>query len=253
MVEYITINNIKYLKYYENYKDWKYDDYEFVTNIYLIPESFLNIYYNFDFNEYDKYDKSIKNNGHKIKEIDLFDTDLSLSTYYILATAEASSNLARFDGIRYGYRNNEQIKLNDFYIKNRSEGFGEEVKKRILLGTFVLSSGYFDAYYTKAKKIQNFIKNKFNEIFNNVDLIIMPVTPTTAFEFDKKLSTLQMYLEDIYTTPINIAGIPAMSIPLSKTKKRLPTALQIISSNDNEQNIFNLGLNIENLLKKDIK
>lgn len=195
----------------------------------------------------------LKENGHTIKEIKLFDTELSLSTYYILATAEASSNLSRFDGIRNGERINNDLKLDDFYINNRSEGFGEEVKKRILLGTFVLSSGYYDAYYNKAKKIQQFIKNKFNELFKEMDLIIMPVAPTTAFEFNKKLSPLQMYLEDIYTTPINISGLPAMSVPLSFDSKGLPTALQIVSSNEKEQDIFNLALYIESKNKKEIK
>lgn len=191
----------------------------------------------------------LKEEGHEITEISLFDTDIALSSYYILATAEASSNLARFDGIRYGNRAKDFKNLNELYVNTRSEGFGEEVKKRILLGTYVLSSGYYDAYYNKAKKIQNYIVSEFYKVFNEYDLIIMPVAPTTAFEFDKKLTTIQMYLNDIYTIAINISGLPAMSLPLGKDEKGLPTALQVISKKEEEQKIFNLGLNIEGLRK----
>jgi aspartyl-tRNA(Asn)/glutamyl-tRNA(Gln) amidotransferase subunit A len=187
----------------------------------------------------------LKNDNHEIIEESLFDTELLLSAYYTIATAEASSNLARFTGVEYGHRSQDFTDLESFYKNNRSEGFGEEVKKRILLGSFVLSSGYYDAYYNQAKKVQRQVKHKFYEIFNKYDLIIMPVAPTTAFEFDKPLTDLQMYLNDIYTISINMAGLPAMSVPIGKDTKGLPTALQIISKNEDEQKIFNTALRIE--------
>jgi len=190
----------------------------------------------------------LKELGHTCEERTLFDTNLVLSAYYTIATAEASSNLARFTGVEYGHRSENFTDLESFYKHNRSEGFGEEVKKRIMLGSFVLSSGYYDAYYNAAKKVQLKVKEQFNEVFNDYDLIIMPVAPTTAFEFDKKLTDLEMYLNDIYTISINIAGLPAMSIPTGKDSKGLPTALQLVSKIEDEQKIFNVGINIERSL-----
>lgn len=189
--------------------------------------------------------EKLKSLGHELIEKKLFDTDLMLSAYYTIACAEASSNLARFTGVEYGHRSNKYEDLETFYKNNRTEGFGEEVKKRIMLGSFVLSSGYYDAYYTAAKKVQRQVKEQFNTIFKEVDLIIMPVAPTTAFEFDKKLTDLQMYLNDIYTVSINIAGLPGMSVPIGKDNKGLPTALQLISKEEDEQKIFDLALNVE--------
>jgi len=192
--------------------------------------------------------EKLKSDGHTIKEIELFDTKIAISSYYIMATAEASSNLARLDGVRYGYRYDNPKDLEEMYVKSRSVGFGKEVKRRIMLGTFVLSSGYYDAYYKKSKEIQKYVKSKFKETFNSCDLILMPVAPTTAFKFDTELSPLEMYLNDIFTISINIAGLPGMSIPIGKDSNGLPTALQFISKEQDEQKIFNCGLNLEELV-----
>ena len=186
--------------------------------------------------------------GHTIKEIELFDTKIAISSYYIMATAEASANLARLDGVRYGYRHSNPKDLEEMYVKSRSAGFGKEVKRRIMLGTFVLSSGYYDAYYKKSKEIQKYVKSKFRETFNSCDLVLMPVAPTTAFKFDAELSPLEMYLNDIFTISVNIAGLPGMSIPIGKDSNGLPTALQLISTERDEQKIFNCGLNLEELV-----
>ena len=194
--------------------------------------------------------KYLELQGHKIIEKKLFNTDLLISAYYTIASAEASSNLSRFDGIKYGHRTKEPKDLEELYINSRSEGFGQEVKKRIMLGSFVLSSGYYEAYYKKAKDIQEYIKQEFNKIFEEGDLILMPVTPTTAFTFDKELTDLEMFLNDIFTISINMAGLPAMSVPNGKTKDNMPTAIQIISKSEEEQKIFNLGVQIENNSEK---
>ena len=168
-----------------------------------------------------------------------------LSAYYTIATAEASSNLSRFTGIEYGKRSENYSNLEELYINTRTEGFGEEVKKRIMLGSFVLSSGYYEAYYQAAKKVQRYVKKSFEKTFEKYDLLIMPVAPTTALKFDSKLTDLQMYLNDIYTISINIAGLPALALPIGKDDNGLPTSLQIISSTIDEQKIFNTALNIE--------
>jgi len=187
----------------------------------------------------------LKKEGHTIEEINLFNTDLLLSAYYTIATAEASSNLSRFTGIEYGKRSENYSNLEELYINTRTEGFGEEVKKRIMLGSFVLSSGYYEAYYQAAKKVQRYVKKSFEKTFEKYDLLIMPVAPTTALKFDSKLTDLQMYLNDIYTISINIAGLPALALPIGKDDNGLPTSLQIISSTIDEQKIFNTALNIE--------
>ena len=190
----------------------------------------------------------LKSNGHDVVEKSFINTDLLLSSYYTIATAEASSNLSRFTGIEYGKRADNFTDLDSLYINSRTEGFGEEVKKRILIGSFVLSSGYYDAYYNQAKKVQEQVYKEFSSIFNDCDLLIMPVTPTTGLKFNQKLSDLEMYLNDIYTISINMAGLPAISIPIGEDKRNLPTSLQIVSSIDNEQDIFNVALKIETLL-----
>ncbi len=189
--------------------------------------------------------EKLKSKGHKIVDKSLFDTDLAISSYYTIATAEASSNLSRFTGVEYGYRTKDYEDLEDLYINSRTEGFGEEVKKRIMLGAYVLSSGHYDAYYKQAKEAQLQIKEGFKTVFKDCDLLIMPVAPTTAFRFDKKLTDLQMYLNDIYTVSINIAGLPGMSIPIGEDSEGLPTALQLVSSANDEQYIFNVGLSLE--------
>lgn len=188
-----------------------------------------------------------------IKEISLPNMDYAIATYYILTTAEASSNLSRYDGVRYGHRSKEYINLDKMYKNTRSEGFGKEVKRRIMLGTYVLSAGYYDAYYKKAQKVRRLIKNDFDNAFNEVDLIITPVTPTTAFKLNEKSSDpLEMYLNDIYTTSINLAGIPAISLPLSTDLQGLPIGVQIIADSLKEDRLFQFGkfLQDKNLTKR---
>lgn len=172
----------------------------------------------------------LKECGFKIENINLPKTDYSIATYYILTMAEASSNLARFDGARYGYRTNEHVNLKQMYTKSRSEGFGEEVKRRIMLGTYVLSAGYYDAYYKKAQQVRRLIKDDFKKAFEKVDIILTPTTPTTAFKIgEKSEDPLQMYLGDIYTTSANLAGIPGINIPIGNDSNRLPIGIQAMA------------------------
>lgn len=167
--------------------------------------------------------------GAEVVDIALPHTDLAIPVYYIIATAEASSNLARYDGIRYTSRSEDVKDHVDLYFKTRGEGFGEEVKRRIILGTYALSSGYYDAYYLKAQKIRSLIRNDFLKAFETVDFIITPVSPTTAFKIGERTSDpLGMYLSDIYTISLNLAGLPGISIPCGFDKKGLPIGLQII-------------------------
>lgn len=179
---------------------------------------------------------SLKNDGFEFVEISLPKMDYAIATYYILTMAEASSNLARFDGARYGYRTNEQVNLKQMYTKSRSEGFGNEVKRRIMLGTYVLSAGYYDAYYKKAQQVRRLIKEDFNNAFENVDIILAPTTPTTAFKLAEKTSDpLQMYLGDIYTTSANLAGIPGINIPIAADSNSLPIGMQIMANQFEEE------------------
>ncbi len=166
--------------------------------------------------------------GAEIVEISLPFTEYAVAVYYIIATAEASSNLARYDGVKYGYRFEESNDLMEMYMETRTRGFGEEVKRRILLGTFVLSSGYYDAYYKRAQKVRTLIAGDFKKAFENVDVIIAPTTPTTAFKFGEKKSPLEMYLSDVFTIPVNLAGLPAISIPSGFDNNNLPIGLQFI-------------------------
>ncbi|MCC6255669.1 MAG: Asp-tRNA(Asn)/Glu-tRNA(Gln) amidotransferase subunit GatA, partial [Ignavibacteriaceae bacterium] len=159
----------------------------------------------------------LKLEGYEVKEVSLPMTEYTIATYYILTTAEASSNLARFDGARYGFRANDYSNLKEMYLNSRTQGFGKEVKRRIMLGTYVLSSGYYDAYYRKAQKVRRLIKKDFDKVFLEVDLLITPTTPTAAFKIGEKSDDpLEMYLSDIYTTSANLAGIPGMNIPIGK-------------------------------------
>ncbi|WP_239056436.1 Asp-tRNA(Asn)/Glu-tRNA(Gln) amidotransferase subunit GatA [Helicobacter apodemus] len=204
-----------------------------------------------DVNVQDAYQKSIdilSKNGHKIVEKAMIDTSYMLSAYYVICTAEASSNLARFDGVRYGNRAKEVQNLKDLYIKTRSNGFGDEVKRRILLGSFVLSSGYYDAYYIKAQKARTLITREYQAILQDCDVILSPVAPSVAFGFEDCKTPLQMYLEDIYTIGVNLAGLPAISLPVSKDEG-LPIGMQFISSAFKEQELLDLALNLENSLK----
>lgn len=190
--------------------------------------------------------------GAKVDFIDLKLTDYSLAAYYIISSAEASSNLARFDGIRFGKRAEGAEDLIDLYKRSRSEGFGPEVKRRIMLGTYVLSAGYYDAYYSKALKVRKLIQDEYKEIFKSYDAIISPTTPTPAFKIgDKTEDVMAMYLNDIYTVPVNIAGIPAVSIPSGKVKG-LPLGLQIMGNYFDEQGILNIAYAVESSLNLDM-
>ena len=168
----------------------------------------------------------LKNSGAKIVDVSLPHTKYALPTYYIVAPAEASSNLARYDGVKYGYRSKKGTNLIEMYENTRGEGFGDEVKRRILIGTYVLSSGYYDAYYLKAQKIRRLIKNDFDKCFKNVDAILTPSTPSSAFKIGEKTNDpISMYLNDIFTVPVNLAGIPAISIPAGQDEKGYPLSL----------------------------
>jgi aspartyl-tRNA(Asn)/glutamyl-tRNA(Gln) amidotransferase subunit A len=191
--------------------------------------------------------KALEEAGHKIIYKTLTDSKYDIATYYVIAAAEASANFSRYDGVRYGNRA-QSDNLKQMYKKTRSEGFGEEVKRRILLGTFVLSSGYYDAYYIKAQKARHFIKSRFEEILNEADMIFTPVTPTTAFEFGSKSDPLEMYLQDIYTISVNLAGLPAISLPIGKGKNAMPVGAQLIGKAFGEQNLLNGALSLEKIL-----
>ena len=189
--------------------------------------------------------KIIKDNGGDVLDISLPNTNYALPTYYIVAPAEASSNLARYDGVKYGFRSKGE-NLIDMYEKTRSEGFGDEVKRRIMIGTYVLSSGYYDAYYLKAQKVRRLIKNDFDEAYKKVDAILTPSTPSSAFKIGEKLNDpVSMYLNDIFTVPINLAGLPAISIPAGHDNNGFPLGLQIIGKAFDEQNILNIAYSIE--------
>ena len=180
-----------------------------------------------------------------IRDSSLPHTNYALPTYYIVAPAEASSNLARYDGVKYGFRA-EGENLIDMYEKTRSQGFGDEVKRRIMIGTYVLSSGYYDAYYLKAQKVRMLIKNDFDEAFNKVDAILTPSTPSSAFKIgDKTDDPVSMYLNDIFTVPVNLAGLPGISIPAGLDKKGFPLGLQIIGKPFDEQSILNIAYSME--------
>jgi aspartyl-tRNA(Asn)/glutamyl-tRNA(Gln) amidotransferase subunit A len=181
----------------------------------------------------------LSNAGADIKRINLRYTKYAIATYYIIATAEASSNLARFDGIRYGTRVVKTDDLINLYKENRSRGFGQEVKRRILLGTFALSSGYYDAYYLKAQKARTLVKEDFKKAFDQVDIIVTPVSPLPAWDIGALIDNpLQMYLADIYTVPVNLSGLPAASVPCGSTPEGLPVGMQLIADHFREEDIF---------------
>lgn len=197
----------------------------------------------------DALDKALKifeKLGAKIEEASLPHTEYSLPTYYLIATAEASSNLARYDGVQYGYRTEDYKDLSSMYQKTRSEGFGSEVKRRIMLGTYALSTGYYDAYYLKAQKVRTLIKEDFDKVFSKYDILVTPTSPTPAFKLNEKVSDpLTMYLSDIYTVPINLAGIPAISLNCGYSKGNLPIGLQIIGKHFSEGTILRAAYNFE--------
>ena len=190
--------------------------------------------------------KKFEKGGAKIKKIKLPHTKYALPAYYIIAPAEASSNLARYDGVKYGFRDNNAQSLEDMYEHTRSKGFGKEVKRRILIGTYVLSAGYYDAYYLKAQKIRKLISNDFKNAFKECDFILTPTTPSPAFSIgEKEDDPIKMYLNDIFTVPASLAGLPGISIPFGKSEKGLPLGVQLLSKHFNEQEIFNAGYYLE--------
>lgn len=193
---------------------------------------------------FEKAVKALEEAGHKIIHKNMLDTQKIVSTYYIVATAEASANLARFDGVRFGNRKGD-AGLKDMYVQTKSQGFGSEVQKRIMLGSFVLSSGYYDAYYIKAQKVRHLIKDEYSAIFSGADLILSPVAPTTAPEFGSFKTSLEMYLSDIYTISINLAGLPAISLPVDKDENGMPVGLQFIAKAYDEQTLFDGALSLE--------
>ncbi len=177
--------------------------------------------------------------GALCEEVSLPHTDYAVPTYYILAPAEASSNLARYDGVRFGYRTENAKNLHEMYTASRSEGFGAEVKRRIMLGTYVLSAGYYDAYYLKAQKVRTLIRQDFEKAFEKFDVILTPVTPTPAFKLGEKTDDpIQMYLSDIFTINVNLAGLPGMSLPCGFTQSGLPIGMQLIGNYFEEEKIF---------------
>lgn len=192
--------------------------------------------------------KVLEENGSILKEFSLPSTDHALSVYYIISSAEASSNLARFDGVKYGYRTENYTTLTELYENTRSEGFGDEVKRRILLGTFVLSSGYYDAYYKRAKLMQKQIQQEFEDIFQECDLLLTPTGTDTAFRIGEKLDDpLKMYQNDICTVTVNIAGLPALSLPCGTSREGMPIGMQLIGPKFEEQRLFNTARAYETL------
>lgn len=184
--------------------------------------------------------------GCEIVPISLPNTQYAIPTYYVVATAEASANLARFDGVRYGYRSRQVKTLSEMYRKSRDEGFGAEVKRRIMLGTYALSSGYYDAYYLKGQKVRTLLARDFEQAFRQVDAIVTPTTPTAAFKLGEKTDDpLSMYLADIYTVVADLVGVPGISVPCGQTKSRLPIGLQILGKHFDEPTILRLGHAVE--------
>ena len=194
----------------------------------------------------DRAVQRLREAGAHIEEIELPHSDYVISTYYILMTAEASSNLARYDGARYGYRSTTARNLSELYVQSRSEGFGQETKRRIMLGTYVLSAGYYDAYYRKAQKVRRMIQQDFFNAFENVDCVLTPTTPTTAFKFGEKTEDpLEMYLSDIFTVSANLAGLPGISVPFGKDGQGLPVGIQFVGRQFEESTILNAAYYLE--------
>ena len=188
----------------------------------------------------------LKKNGASIVDVSLPHTDYAIAVYYLVATAEASSNLARYDGVKYGYRASNNSNLLEMYCKSRDEGFGPEVKRRIMLGTYALSAGYYEAYYKKASQVRTLIKNDFEEAFKRCDVIITPTSPTPAFKIGEKVADpLTMYLSDIFTISCNLAGIPGLSLPCGFTKENLPIGLQILGKPMDEETVLKTAYSFE--------
>ena len=212
-----------------------------------IPVTFVNDGINNDVKEaYDNSVTTLKELGAEIVDVKLEYAKYSLATYYIIATAEASSNLGRYDGIRYGHRAKEFSDLIDLYTKSRTEGFGDEVKRRIMLGTYVLSSGYYDAYYKRAQQVRTLIVEDFKKTFESCDAIMIPTAPNTSFKMgEHSTNPLEMYLEDIFTVPVNIAGLPAISIPGGFASNGMPIGLQFITKAFDEEKLLQIAYTYE--------
>lgn len=193
--------------------------------------------------------EKLKQEGHEVELVSFPYLDYMVPVYYVLTTAEASSNLARFDGVHYGYRSQEAQGVEATYVRSRSEGFGPEVKRRIMAGTFVLSHGYYDAYYTKGQKVRRVLQNKTNEILSNFDMVLLPTTPSTAFGINAVKDPIQMYLQDIYTVHANLTGNPAISLPLGKHSNGLPFGVQVMADHFKEKELFDFSAYLENLMQ----
>jgi aspartyl-tRNA(Asn)/glutamyl-tRNA(Gln) amidotransferase subunit A len=190
--------------------------------------------------------KVIEGLGATLKSVSLPHTQYAVAVYYLIAPAEASSNLARYDGVRYGFRDKETEELIHMYRETRSKGFGSEVQRRIIIGTYALSAGYYDAYYGKASQVRTLIMQDFNEAFDSCDVLIAPVAPTSAFRLGEKLDDpLAMYLSDIFTLPANLAGIPGISVPCGFSKDGLPIGLQILGKHFDEETLIKVAYNFE--------
>jgi aspartyl-tRNA(Asn)/glutamyl-tRNA(Gln) amidotransferase subunit A len=189
----------------------------------------------------------LKKLGCEVREVAMPHTDYAIATYYIIATAEASSNLARYDGVRYTFRSQHSSTLAEMYRATRGEGFGAECKRRIMLGTYVLSAGYYDAYYLKAQKVRALVARDFAQAFNQVDAIVAPVSPFPAFRLGEKIDDpLAMYLSDIFTITGSLAGVPCMSVPCGTTAEGLPVGLQILTRHFDETTMFRIADAFEN-------
>ena len=194
--------------------------------------------------------KVLEQKGAIVEEFDLSLVEYAIPAYYVIACAEASSNLARFDGVKYGYRTEEYDGLHNMYKKSRSEGFGAEVKRRIMLGSFVLSSGYYDAYYKKAQQVRTLVMNEFKKVFDHYDVILTPTSPTVAFDIGSKINDpLAMYLADICTVSVNIAGLPGISIPCGVDKEGMPVGMQLIGNRFAEETLLNAAYTFEQKVK----
>lgn len=189
----------------------------------------------------------LKSDGHEVEFVSFPYLDYMVPTYYVLTTAEASSNLSRFDGVHYGYRSQDAVGVEETYKKSRSQGFGPEVQRRIMAGTFVLSHGYYDAYYTKGQKVRRVLQDKTNEILSQHDFILLPTTPTTAFGIDSMKDPISMYLQDIFTVHANLTGNPAISLPLGNHSNGLPFGVQVIADHFDEKRLFDFSKYLENL------
>ena len=194
--------------------------------------------------------EQMKNEGAEIVDISMPSIDNALAAYYIISSAEASSNLSRFDGVRYGYRTDCFENIHDLYKKSRSEGFGKEVKRRIMLGTFALSSGYYDAYYKKALQIRSIVMNDFENSFKKCDFILSPVAPTVAYKLgEKSKNPLEMYMGDAYSVPVNIAGVPAISVPCGRGEGNMPVGAQLIGPAFSEKMLYRAAAVLEEVSK----